>query len=60
VLREVRIPSQDLLQVRREDGRFKIHFAPPQPEDEEEQLVEVPQCQDAMVKEREQGEEDND
>ncbi|KAK3158099.1 hypothetical protein QOZ80_2AG0132900 [Eleusine coracana subsp. coracana] len=41
VLREVRIPSQELLQARREDGRFKLHFAPPQPEDEEEQFEDV-------------------
>ncbi|KAK3154263.1 hypothetical protein QOZ80_2BG0188300 [Eleusine coracana subsp. coracana] len=41
VLREVRIPSQELLQARREDGRFKLHFAPPQPEEEEEQLEDV-------------------
>jgi hypothetical protein len=59
VLREVRIPSQDLLQVCREDGRFKLHFAAPQPE-EEDQFEEVPQCQDAMVKEQEQGQEDNE
>lgn len=35
VLREVRIPSQELLQARREDGRFKLRFAQPQPEEEE-------------------------
>jgi hypothetical protein len=61
VLREVRIPSQELLQACRENGRFKLHFAPPQSE-EEEQLVEVRQCQeqeraDAMMKK--QGQEDN-
>ncbi|XP_062219223.1 protein FANTASTIC FOUR 3-like [Phragmites australis] len=34
VLREMRIPSRELLQARREDGRFKLHFAQPQPEEE--------------------------
>lgn len=33
VLREVRIPSRELLQARREDGRFKLQFAQPQPDD---------------------------
>ncbi|WVZ75152.1 hypothetical protein U9M48_023238 [Paspalum notatum var. saurae] len=39
VLREVRIPSRELLQARREDGRFKLQFAKPlitQPEDHQE------------------------
>ncbi|KAJ1253570.1 hypothetical protein BS78_K232700 [Paspalum vaginatum] len=38
VLREVRIPPRELLQARREDGRFKLQFAKPlviQPEDQE-------------------------
>ncbi|KAF0934245.1 hypothetical protein E2562_023607 [Oryza meyeriana var. granulata] len=30
VLREVRIPSRELLQACREDGRFKLHFAHPE------------------------------
>ncbi|KAL6634228.1 hypothetical protein ACP70R_026899 [Stipagrostis hirtigluma subsp. patula] len=33
VLREVKIPSRELLQARREDGRFKLQFA--HPEDDE-------------------------
>uniref|UniRef100_A0A0D9VGN5 FAF domain-containing protein n=1 Tax=Leersia perrieri TaxID=77586 RepID=A0A0D9VGN5_9ORYZ len=43
VLREVRIPSRELLHARREDGRFKLHFAHPdeqqQQQQEEEQLL---------------------
>ncbi|KAG2658842.1 protein FANTASTIC FOUR 3-like [Panicum virgatum] len=35
VLREVRIPSRELLQARREGGRFKLQFAQPHPEEEE-------------------------
>ncbi|XP_062223172.1 protein FANTASTIC FOUR 3-like [Phragmites australis] len=58
VLREVRIPSQELLQARREDGRFKLHFTHPE---EEFQLADDHPCQgqelaDAMVREREQKE----
>ncbi|OEL12802.1 hypothetical protein BAE44_0026180 [Dichanthelium oligosanthes] len=47
VLREVRIPSRELLQARREDGRFKLQFAQPQPAEEEpEDDVDHHQCQD--------------
>jgi len=35
VLREVWIPSRELLQARREGGRFKLQFAQPHPEEEE-------------------------
>ncbi|CAN6244555.1 unnamed protein product [Urochloa humidicola] len=34
VLREVRIPTRELLQARREGGRFTLQFAQPQPEEE--------------------------
>ncbi|EES06911.1 hypothetical protein BDA96_04G178500 [Sorghum bicolor] len=37
VLREVRIPSRELLQARREDGRFKLQYAQPQPDDDEDE-----------------------
>ncbi|XP_020194586.1 uncharacterized protein [Aegilops tauschii subsp. strangulata] len=33
VLREVRIPSRELLHACREDGRLKLHFAHPEPEE---------------------------
>lgn len=47
VLREVRIPSRELLQARREDGRFKLQFAQPQtqPEDQEPPEIHHQQCQ---------------
>lgn len=41
VLREVRIPSRELLQARREDGRFKLQYAQPQPDQEDK-------CQEAQ------------
>ncbi|KAF8693314.1 hypothetical protein HU200_038702 [Digitaria exilis] len=46
VLREVKIPSRELLQGRREGGRFKLQFAQPQPEEEEQVGVGHHQCQD--------------
>uniref|UniRef100_A0ACD5YTU8 Uncharacterized protein n=1 Tax=Avena sativa TaxID=4498 RepID=A0ACD5YTU8_AVESA len=39
VLREVRIPSRELLQACREDGRLKLHFAR-----QDQQLVDDDQC----------------
>ena len=41
VLREVRIPSRELLQARREDGRFKLQYAQPQPDDDEDKCQEA-------------------
>uniref|UniRef100_A0A0E0K0N4 FAF domain-containing protein n=1 Tax=Oryza punctata TaxID=4537 RepID=A0A0E0K0N4_ORYPU len=46
VLREVRIPSRELLHACREDGRFKLHFAHP---DEQQQLL-LADDQDAAEK----------
>ncbi|RLN09052.1 formin-like protein 3 [Panicum miliaceum] len=48
VLREVRIPTRELLQARREGGRFKLQFAQPLPEEEEPEDVHHHhhQCQD--------------
>lgn len=39
VLRGVRIPSRELLQARREGGRFKLQFAQPLPEEDEPEDV---------------------
>ncbi|KAF7063133.1 hypothetical protein CFC21_069664 [Triticum aestivum] len=36
VLREVRIPSRELLHACREDGRLKLHFAHPEQDDDQE------------------------
>ncbi|PUZ75945.1 hypothetical protein GQ55_1G250700 [Panicum hallii var. hallii] len=48
VLREVRIPTRELLQARREGGRFTLQFAQPQPEEEEPEDAHHRhhQCQD--------------
>ncbi|CAN6238318.1 unnamed protein product [Urochloa humidicola] len=47
VLREVRIPTRELLQARREGGRFTLQFAHPLPEEEEQEGdVHHDQCQD--------------
>ncbi|XP_066318575.1 protein FAF-like, chloroplastic [Miscanthus floridulus] len=56
VLREVRIPSRELLQARREDGRFKLQFAQPQPDDEKDecQLAQGQDPAEAMAPEKTQ------
>jgi hypothetical protein len=57
VLREVRIPSRELLQARREDGRFQLQYAQPQPDDEEDKCQEAQGQQDpadAMAPEKSQ------
>ncbi|RCV06667.1 hypothetical protein SETIT_1G181400v2 [Setaria italica] len=59
VLRELRIPSRELLQARREGGRFKLQFTQPQPEEEEPEDVHHHQCHDqepadAIVQEKRQ------
>ncbi|KAL5213150.1 hypothetical protein ABZP36_023997 [Zizania latifolia] len=47
VLREIRIPSRELLHACREDGRFKLHFAHPEEQDDDEQPVDDPDLADA-------------
>ncbi|CAL4887542.1 unnamed protein product [Urochloa decumbens] len=62
VLQEVRIPTRELLQARREGGRFTLQFAQPlPPEHEEPQDDHHDQCQDqepadAVVREKRQEE----
>ncbi|XP_006648694.1 protein FAF-like, chloroplastic [Oryza brachyantha] len=55
VLREVRIPSRELLQACREEGRFKLHFAhPEEQQQQQEQLLlaaDDPDPADAMLQE---------
>lgn len=50
VLREVRIPSRELLHGRREDGRFKLHFAHPDEQLQEQQLLLLADDQDPAEK----------
>ena len=55
VLREVRIPSRELLQARREDGRFKLQYAQPQPDDDDKcQEAQGQDPADAMAPEKTQ------
>ncbi|KAG8070907.1 hypothetical protein GUJ93_ZPchr0006g40754 [Zizania palustris] len=49
VLREIRIPSRELLHACREDGRFKLHFAHPEEQDEDEQPADDPDLTDAPI-----------